>query len=354
MRLFFTLFISLILITSATGQSDIFVGTFTDGSKGLFRFSLEGQLISKTPVNGSGYQAINRAQRIIYTLSWSSESSSAVILAYKISDKGLDKINEVITNTKGLAHVNFDPINRLVGAVSYGGGDVVVYHVLENGAIGELKGAARHIGGTKATERHDAAHPHSIFFNKGFAYVPDLGMDRIAVYDVINEFKEVSSTASPAGGGPRHLAFHPSGKYAYVNDEVASSVSMYHLNEISGELTIGQTISTLPTGFIDFNKNAQVLVSPDGRFLYVSNRGHASIATFSIEQASGTLSLIGFTPVRGKTPRNFNISPDGKVLIVANKDSSNLVFYNVDRQSGKLAFSGKTFSVPNPGCVTFF
>jgi 6-phosphogluconolactonase len=155
------------------------------------------------------------------------------------------------------------------------------------------------------------------------------------------------------GAGPRHFAFHPSGRFAYAINELASTISALAYDAQRGTLTEVQTLGTLPAGFDKGNSTADIHVHPSGKFLYGSNRGHDSIAIYSIDQATGKLTAVGHQPTGGRVPRNFNLDPSGKFLLAANQDSDNVVLFRVDPDSGKLTPTGQELSVPRPVCVQF-
>jgi 3-carboxymuconate cyclase len=158
--------------------------------------------------------------------------------------------------------------------------------------------------------------------------------------------------ATAPGAGPRHVAFHPNGKFVYAINELNSTVTAYRYDAVKGTLTEIQTVSTLPQGFTGTNTTAEVQVHPSGRFLYGSNRGHDSIAIFAID-GEGKLTFVGHQPTQGKTPRNFGIDPTGTYLLAANQDSDNLVVFRIDPQTGKLEPTGLTLEIPMPVCVKF-
>jgi 6-phosphogluconolactonase len=163
------------------------------------------------------------------------------------------------------------------------------------------------------------------------------------------------AAAVPPGGGPRHLSFHPSGKYAYVNNELNGSVTAFAWDAERGALKQIHTVPTLPADFAGKadNTTAQILVHPSGKFVYVSNRGHDSIAAFTVDEGTGKLTAAGHAPTGGKTPRNFNIDPTGKWMIVANQATDSLVLFRIDQETGALEQMGDPVEVPTPVCVTF-
>jgi 6-phosphogluconolactonase len=209
----------------------------------------------------------------------------------------------------------------------------------------------RHTGGEETVP-----HPHFIQLDAGerFAIVADLGLDELRAYP----FDSGPSTlGAPAvlrlapGAGPRHLAFHPDGGHAYVIDELDSTITALTYSSGAGTFSVIHTLSTLPGHPEASNSTAEVLVRPDGRFLYGSNRGHDSIAIFSIDAATGRLAAVGQESTRGRTPRNFAIDPSGTYLVAANQNSDTIVVFRIDAASGRLAAVGQPLRIPRPVCL---
>jgi 6-phosphogluconolactonase len=189
-----------------------------------------------------------------------------------------------------------------------------------------------------------------------FAFVADLGLDEVVIY----QFDPVAGTITPnappfasvpPGSGARHLAFHPDGRTVYVINELLSTITTFSYDAATGALQPLQTLSTLPNGYKKANAAAEVRVHPSGRFAYGSNRGHDSIAIFSVDPASGTLTPVGYQPTGGKTPRSFSIDPTGTYLLAANQDSDTITLFRIDPQTGLLTPLGKPVAVPTPVCI---
>jgi 6-phosphogluconolactonase len=213
-----------------------------------------------------------------------------------------------------------------------------------------------HQGSSVNPERQKGPHAHGVVLDRGnrYLFVPDLGLDKIKIYHLQANGKlteKDSATVAP-GAGPRHFTFHPSGRWAYVINELNSTINTLKYNPASGVLAVGQTISTIPTSFSGKNYPAEIAVASDGRFVYGSNRGHDSIAVFAINEGNGTLSLVQHISTQGKWPRNFAIDPTGNFLLVANQNSDSVVTFRVDRKSGRLSETGHTIDIPAPVCVT--
>ncbi|WP_334073043.1 MULTISPECIES: lactonase family protein [Paenibacillus] len=268
----------------------------------------------------------------------------------------LSELNRARTIQPSSSHIALDGENRYIALSGYHGGNVGLVKLEGGGLAGRLVDEQRHTGKGADPERQDRPHPHSALFSPDNRYmlVADLGLDLVRTYAFDAEtgtLSPISDAVTPPGSGPRHMTFHPNGKWVFSINEVGNSMTTYQYDAESGRLTPIETISTLPEHFQGENTTAEVAVSKDGRFLYGSNRGHDSIVQFSIDQDSGRLSLVEHVPTQGGHPRHFALTPDGGYLIAANRDANNLVLFRVDRDSGRLQFTGKTVSVSKPVCV---
>lgn len=287
--------------------------------------------------------------------------SPGVVSAFNILKNGmLDDINSQPSGGIGPCHVSLDPSGNNLLAANYRGGSCSVLPILPDGALAPPSSTQLHTGSSVHPKRQTQAYAHSINTSPDgrFAFVADLGIDKIMLYrfDPATgklEPNDPPFTKTEPGGGPRHFTFHPTGKFAYTNLELSNKVTAFIYDIKKGTLHETQTVSTLPEDYSHPNTTAEVITSPDGRFLYVSNRGHNSIAIFSIDAESGTLTLLGRESVRGQVPRNFNIDPTGTFLVAANQKSSNVVVFKIDRKTGLLKFTGSEIEVPNPICVRF-
>jgi 6-phosphogluconolactonase (cycloisomerase 2 family) len=190
-----------------------------------------------------------------------------------------------------------------------------------------------------------------------FCLVPDKGLDAVFVFRVDANGKLVPaappSVATRPGAGPRHAAFHPTGPFAYVLNELDSTFTTYRFDADTGGLEPRQTVTTLPPGWSGRNTTSEVAVAPSGRFVYVSNRGHDSVAIFAVEPGTGTLAPVGWEPTRGKTPRFIGLDPAGAMLYAANQDSDTIVAFRVNRQSGTLTPTGQVVAVGSPSTIVF-
>jgi 6-phosphogluconolactonase len=242
---------------------------------------------------------------------------------------------------------------------SYNGGSIACLPIEAGGGLGPAASVRRHEGRGPIPGQQDRAHAHAVHLADGgrLAIAVDLGLDRLVLYTFDEAGgclldHEPAFVPTHAGAGPRHLAFHPSGGYLYVDNELDSTVTAYGYEE-GGRFSELHTLPTLPAGFAGENTTAEVAVSPDGRHLYVSNRGHDSIATFQIHAETGRLSAAGHTPSGGRTPRHFALDASGRWLLAANQDTGGVVVFRRDTETGALTPSGAAIDVPRAVCVRF-
>jgi 6-phosphogluconolactonase len=268
-------------------------------------------------------------------------------------------LNQQSSTGSGPCHLVVDAAGKFVLVANYGGGSVACLPIGADGKLSPASTSIQHQGSGANKQRQEAPHAHSINLDAAnkFAFAADLGLDKVLVYPFDSQKGLQASDKLPPGllapgSGPRHFAFHPTGKYAFVNNEMTSSVTAFAYDSAKGSLTEIQTLSTLP-GAVPGNSTAEIVVHPSGKFVYVSNRGHNSLAMFSCDPATGKLTAIGHQPTGGKIPRNFNIDPSGKLLLAANQESNNVVVFRVDSDSGKLTPAGSEIEVGKPVCVRF-
>jgi 6-phosphogluconolactonase len=238
---------------------------------------------------------------------------------------------------------------------------VATFDIEPDGSLSLVKGFVQHSGSGTDKERQEGPHAHWIGVSPDnrFALVADLGLDDVLVYKLDDVRGQLTPNSPPyvevkPGSGPRHLAFAPNGKFAYLVTEMASTVVAYSWSAQKGALTALQTLPMLPKDYSGVKEAAEIAVHPSGKFVYASNRGSAnSIAAYKVDGVKGTLTPIGIFPSGGKIPRHFTIDPTGKFLLAANADSGNIVAFKIDETTGALTPTGKEVSVPSPVCVTF-
>lgn len=285
-----------------------------------------------------------------------------VVIAFAIDQEtgDLERLNSLDTGAPGPAHVTVDQSGRMVVVANYTGGSIAGFRLHEDGRLAQRTAFIQHEGSSVNKARQSEPHAHSVNFSKDNRVVvaADLGLDKVMIYRADPATGKLTANDPPfakvaPGSGPRHFAFHPSGKHAYVINEIASTVTAFAYDPQTSGLTEIQTISTLPDGYAGESATAEVQVHPSGEFLYGSNRGHDSIAVFRIDQSSGKLSPVEREPTQGKTPRNFRIDPTGGYLFAANQASGSVVVFRIDAKTGELTPSGVSVKVPAPMCVRF-
>ncbi|UCG58797.1 MAG: beta-propeller fold lactonase family protein, partial [Phycisphaerales bacterium] len=269
-------------------------------------------------------------------------------------------LNERPSGGAGPCHVSIDHIGKNVLVANYGGGSAAVLPVEPDGRLREPTGFVQHAGSSVNPKRQKGPHAHSINVSPDdrSCFVADLGIDKIMIYR-LDTAKGTIVANNPAfakvkpGAGPRHFAFHPNGKYAYVINELHCTMTAFAYDSASGALTEIQTITTLPRDFDGSNTCAEVRVHPSGKYVYGSNRGHDSIVIYRVDQARGTLAFVEHETADIKTPRNFNIDPTGKFCLVANQGSDSVVVFRIDQETGALKPTGRKISIGKPVCIRF-
>lgn len=366
------------LMTVATTASAgeklwVYFGTYTKGdSKGIYRSEFdtetgklsEAELAAET--KSPNFLAIHPDGKHLYAVGEVSDADGKPVggvVGFQLdpSSGELTKINGQSTGGAGPCHLVVDATGKNVLAANYSGGSVVCLPIKANGSLVEASSFVQHEGSSVNPRRQTAPHAHSINTDPGnnFAVAADLGLDKILIYrfDPNTGSLKANDPAfvkTPLGGGPRHFAFHPDGKFAYTNNEILLSVTAFEFDSERGILNPLQTISTVPDGTgLKGNSTAEVRVHPNGKFVYVSNRGPNSIAVFKIDQNTGMLERAGIVPSGGKIPRNFNLTPDGKWLLAAHQASDNVVVFKINEQTGLPEPTGDEITVPRCVCVRF-
>ncbi len=354
------------------GEYFVYFGTYT-ASKGqgiyVSRFDLNtGKLTSPelaAETRNPSFLALHPNGRYAYAVSEISSfdgKRSGAVSAFSIDPKSgkLTFLNSAASRGTGPCHVTVDKTGKVALVANYGGGSVAALPILDDGRLGDASAFVQHTGSGADRQRQAGPHAHSINVSPDdkFAFVADLGLDKVLVYRLDAAKGTLTANDPPfvsvaPGSGPRHFAFDPGGKYAYVINEMKSTVTAFSYDAARGELKEIQTVTTLPTGFSGENSTAEVQVHPSGKFLYGSNRGHDSIAVFAIDKAKGTLTAVEQVSSGGKEPRNFGIDPTGAYLIAANQNSNNVAVFSIDPKSGRLKATGQVLELHSPVCVKF-
>src|ERR1700693_6164124 len=350
-----------------------FVGTYTSktDSKGIYSFHFDsgtGRLTAMAvaaTTQDPSFLTVAPNEKYLYAVNERGEfdgKKSGAVTSYSLDPKSgqLSQLNQVPSGGADPCYVSFDQTGKYLLVANYTGGSVSIFPVAPDGRIGAPSAFVQHTGSGPNNERQEGPHAHYIgtSADNRFVFVVDLGLDEVVVY----RFDPAKGSLTPndrpfakvaPGAGPRHLVFHPNGKFAYVLNEVNSTVTAFAYDSKNGSLSTLQTLSTIPKDFTAHNDTAEIVVHPSGKFLYASNRGHDSIAEFTINPAKGTLTVAGDFPTQGKTPRNFTLDPTGKFLLAANQESNNIAVFRIDQSPGALAATGQVAQVPAPVDIVF-
>jgi len=348
----------------------VYVGTYTHkGSEGIYIYRMNPESADLEPVgkavniNNPSFLAIDPKQRYLYsvneTQSFAGERSGGVT-AFSIDPKSgeLTFLNSKSSKGTGPCYVTVDKTGRYVLVANYSSGSICVLPVMDDGSLGDATDFVQHEGSSVNPKRQEGPHAHSIVVDPSnrYVYAADLGLDKIMIYKFDSERGKLTPNDQPwvktkPGAGPRHFTFHPNGKFAYVINELDSTIVAYSYNEDRGTLREIQTVSTLPEGFKVINYPADIHVAPSGKFLYGSNRGHDSIVIYRVDEETGKLACIGHESTRGEFPRNFAIDPSGNFLFAANQNTDNIVVFRINQQTGLLEPTGHVTKVPTPVCI---
>ena len=345
----------------------VYVGTYTHGkSKGIYAWRFQPATGELTPVGlvaettNPSWVTVHPNRRFLYAVGESAKAGTVSAFAIDAATGKLTPLNKASSGGAGPCHLAVDKTGKNVLVANYGGGSVAVLPIKEDGRVGEASCFLQHKGSSVDPKRQQGPHAHSVNLDprQRFALVPDLGLDEVLIY----RFDAAKGALAPndppfakvaPGAGPRHLAFHPNGKFGYVISEMGSTVTVFAYDGARGSLKELQVISTLPKDFAGQSTTAEIAVHPNGRFLYGSNRGDDSIAVFAIDPGKGTLTFVDRVSTGGKTPRGFAIDPTGTWLLAANQDSDNIVVFRLNPKTGKLTPSGKVLEVGAPVSLAF-
>ena len=365
---------------SAAPDQWVYIGTYTQGSystgdaapilsKGIYLLGLDsqtGKLEEMGPVAAElqpAFLAIHPSKKYLYAVSEFDAGGQIHSFQIDPATGHLTPLNSQIVPGDATCHVNIDATGKMAVVANYSSGSVATFPIKEDGSLAPMASLMRQGPASHADEdRQEDAHAHSVNFDKGnkFAFACDLGCDKIFIYKMdpasallIPNDPPFAST--PPAAGPRHFAFHPSGKFAYVTNEMACTITSFTYDADKGALNPIETISELPAGVSVLPEwsSAEVQVHPSGKFVYASLRGHDTLACFKVDESTGKLTYLENAPVLVKIPRNFGIDPTGHWLIAAGFDSDSVVVFSIDAQTGKLTPTGQSITIPQPVCVKF-
>ena len=345
----------------------LYIGTYTSStSEGIYVYRLnsdtgELKMFSSIKSENPSFLTLDRSKRFLYAVNELKEfagQASGAVSAYAIDAAGkLKFLNQQPTLGADPCYVTVDRRRSSLLVANYTGGNITLLPINRDGSLDQVADRKQHEGkGIK--EQQNGPHAHCIILDPSerYALAADLGIDKVMIYSFSPRLHELLPAKQPSvslkpGAGPRHLTLHPNGRFLYAINELDSTLTT--LKYSAGTLTTMDTVSTLPEGFTDVSYCADVHVSPSGKFLYGSNRGHNSIVVFALDASTGKPTLVEHVSTEGKWPRNFVIDPTGKFLLVANQHTDNVVVFNIDAQTGRLKPSGHVATVPIPVCLKF-
>ena len=358
-----TLILSLSLCSQKAKEQFLIIGTYTSAkSEGVYVYKFntetgENNFVSAMKTSNPSFVAVSPDKKFVYAVN-EDDPGNVTAFSFNRSNGQLTQLNQQPSHGRHPCYITIDKNGKWVIVGNYSTGTIAVYPTNKDGSLGPATDSVLHEGSSVNSERQEAAHVHATVLNKNnkTLYVPDLGMDMVMLYNLDNKtgkLKEFTtpSVATEPGAGPRHIDIHPNGKYAYLMEEMTGGVSVYKI-ESDGYLSLLQNISGLPRDFNGVVGSADIHVSPDGKFLYCSNRGESNtIGIFSINQSNGQVNWIDHQSTLGNTPRNFNFDPTGNFLLVANQNSDEIVIFKRDKQTGLLTDTGKRVNVSKPVCL---
>lgn len=318
---------------------------------------------SVAALNKASFLVLHPSRGYLYSTSSVDEfedSQGGALSAFKVdaATGNLTPLNHQSSAGAGPCYVSLDREGRCALVANYDGGSVAVLPIGADGKLGPATATIPHHGSSVNKDRQTGPHPHAIDVDRTnrFAFVPDLGLDKVLIYPfdgaagTLAQNEPRTLTTKP-GAGPRHLAFHANGRWAYFINELDSTITALQLDSAHGAFEPIETVSTLPDGAAVDNITGEIVIHPNGKFLYGSNRGHDSIAAYAIDQATGRLTSLGQHPAGGRVPRNFNIDPSGQYLLSANLDSNSVTVHRIDVASGKLSRTAHEIKLSQPYCV---
>ncbi len=356
-------------VTHSAAEPVVFISAFASGDKAgihAFRFDSENGALQPlhrtTDIQNPFFLSVSPDQRFLYAINAEKfgGADDEFVAAYALQDRTgrLKKLNQQSARGTASCYLDVDATGKTVVVANYASGSVASLPVKEDGMLGEAATFVQHTGSSIDSERQKGPNAHSIVISPDnrFALAADLGIDKILIYQLdAATAKLTPNEAQPfakmqPGSGPRHITFHPNGRHVYVINELANTVTCFDYTPASGTLTERQTLTTLPDGFGGKSYTADLKITPDGKFLYGTNRGHDSIASYRIGD-DGRLTLLSIDPSLGKGPQNLLITPDGRWLLCANMPGNSVVVFRIDSTSGKITASGTPVEMPMPSCI---
>ncbi|MGG1688514.1 lactonase family protein [Heyndrickxia ginsengihumi] len=340
-----------------------FVGTYTKAeSKGIYSFTLDTEkkrlcdVKLAATLDNPTYVTVSSDQQNLYAVVKEGDKGGVAAFSLDAGTGSLHELNRQVTPGASPCHVSVDQNKQIVVTANYHKGTVESYLTKKDGSVQPAVAIIEHTGSGLIKERQEKPHVHFAGFTPDEKYIcaVDLGTDTLTTYELKDDqLNRVNELKVRPGSGPRHLAFHPNRNFAYLMTELSNEVIALQFDESTGSFKDLQYILTIPESFNDNNQGSAIHLSSDGRFLYAANRGHDSIALFSINQDSGELTFVEHTSTEGAWPRDFVLDPTENFLVASNQNSNNLVLYARDAKSGKLTLLQSNIAVPEPVCVKF-
>src|SRR5215471_17687430 len=346
---------------------NVFVGTYTrpQKSKGIYAWRFQPAtgtltalgLVAET--SNPSFLAVHPNQQFLYAVN---ENNMGTVTAFAIEAASgkLKQLNQVSSKGGGPCHLTTDRSGKFLFVANYNTGSVSAFPIHDDGSLGESSAFVQHAGSSVNPQRQKGPHAHATVMSPDnkHLFVADLGLDQVFGYR-FDPARGGMATDEPTitkvapGSGPRHLAFRPDGRFLYVLNEIACTVTAYRYDAAKGTAEEIQTLPTIPADFTGNKSGAEIFVHRSGNYLYASNRGHDTIVMFRIDPSSGKLTPIGHVSTRGKTPRGFALDPSGQWLFAANQDSDNMFLFRVDGKTGNLTPTGDAIEVFTPVSVAF-
>lgn len=361
MKIFALLFLSSQFMHAAIHS--FYIGTRTDReSKGIYLADFDdstgalSNLRLAVAYKEPGFLCLNPQKKLLYAVGQRADGTGTLATFSIEKNQTLSFIGDVPSGGHDPCHLAIDATAQMIAVANYGSGSTSTFSLDKKGVPSEVVSLESPKGKSINPQRQTSAHAHGVYFSEATLFVPDLGLDQILAFSFDPKTAEIKPatpafSATTGGDGPRHLAIHSKKPWVYVVNELSNTVTHYTRDQ--HRLTAQKSITTLPQGFTGENTTAEIEIHPNGRFLYASNRGHQSIAAYSINHETGELSALGETVAEVVSPRHFIIAPGGAYLIVAGQESNNLQVLSIDPQSGQLAPTSQKLTVPSPICLLF-
>lgn len=340
-----------------------YIGTYTKGdSKGVYSFTLDTEskkvenIKLAAELGSPTYVTISKDGKTLYAVDKQNDKGGITSFNIDADTAALTQLSTHVSESGSPCHVSVDSGKQYVVTANYHNGKIELYKTNTEGKTSAIVSMNQHSGSGPNTERQDGPHAHFSGFTPDEKYIVavDLGTDEIITYEIKeDQLHVVNVLAVKPGSGPRHIEFHPNGKFAYVMTELSNEVIALAYNPENGVFTELHYISAIPADFTENSQGSAIHVSPDGKFVYAGNRGHNSIAVFSVTEETGELTFVEHVSSAGDWPRDFEIDPSGQFIVSSNQESSNLVLYARDTETGKLSLLGSDLPVPYPVCVKF-